>query len=793
MLLPIEWLKDFVKLDCSDRELADRLTLSGSHVESISDKGFVSKVVTGKIASIVDHPDADKLIICQVDIGGPEMLQIVTGATNVSEGDIVPVAIEGATLANGLKIKNTKLRGVPSNGMLCSYEELGFSDAVIPKESRNGIMIFPEEVALGIGIADLFKLKEGVIEFEITPNRPDCLSILGMARETAATFNQKLRLPRPNELSDDSIEVDVKLDSEGCLRYYGCVVEDIEIKPSPLWLQLRLMQAGMRPINNIVDVTNYVMLEYNQPLHAFDIDEMDHSQIVVRNGRVGEKLVTLDEVEREVTPDDIMITDGEKLLGFAGVMGGFIGEVTPQTKRIFLESANFAEKSVRLTSKRLNLRTEASTRFEKGLDPNQCQAAAERFCQLVEEIGAGKVVDGKVDVYPTKRKPVEVSMRFDRCNDLLGLELSKEEIIEYLHRLGFGVREFSDKLDVTVPTFRGDIISEVDLIEEVGRLYGFHRISPEPLRGELTEGGKSFARHWADRFKNLFISMGFDEVLTYSFISPKFMDRFNLEEDHPWRNVVRILNPLGEDFSVMRPTQIPTMIDLLVRNHNRGNEEFLGFEIGHIFTPMDEKQEKEPLQERALTWGGIGTDFYFMKDVLLEAFKRTGVKGISIQPREDHPLYHPGRCGEWRIDDVSIGFLGEIHPTVGKTYGMKKPMLIGEINLDKVIEHVTDEKQYEPLPKYPAVDRDLAIVVSQDVLVAEIESIVKDIGKDLLESFKVFDIYEGDQIEEGKKSIAFSLVFRRQDRTLKEEEIQEIVSKIRGALEEKLNASVRES
>lgn len=797
MLLPIKWLKDYVDIeDIDSKELADKLTLSGSHVESIIslDRG-IENVVVGRIEKIEKHENADKLLVCTVNVG-KETLIIVTGAKNVKEGDYVPVAIVGAKLPGGIEIEKTNFRGIDSFGMLCSLKELGYGDSVIPKHQKDGIMILNKEYPLGTDIKEILGLYGEIIEFEITPNRPDCLSIVGMARETAATFNKKLRFPKieiENEVDDihdyvESIEVDEDL----CNRYYTRVLKDVEIKESPLWLQTRLMEAGVRPINNIVDITNFVMLELGQPLHAFDLKKMKHNKIVVRTAREGEKIVTLDNVERSLKDTHLLITDGEEPIGIAGVMGGFNSEVTEDTKVVLIESANFSDKSIRKTSKSLGLRTEASTRYEKGLDPNLCKIAAERVCQLAEEIGAAKVVKGVIDVYPNRREEKSISLRPEKVNSLLGIKLSVEEMINYLERLGLRVDRSEEVLKVTIPTYRLDLGIEADLIEEIGRLYGFHNVESQPLKGELTRGDKAYDRIVAEKAKTVLQGLGYNEVMTYSFISPKAYDRINVEEDSPLRKYIEIMNPLGEDYSIMRTTLIPNMLDLLVRNYNYGVKECYAYEIGNTFIPKELPLKELPYEKKVLTIGMYGDeDFYDLKETVEIVFERLGIYGLEFIPEKNNPTFHPNRTALILKDGEKLGILGEVHIDVMENYDMDKRTYIADLDFDKIVKYANLERKYKPLPKYPAMVRDIAVVVDMDVTVGQIQKEILSKGEGLIEDVELFDVYTGEQVEEGKKSLAFSITYRSYERTLVDDEVNKIQNNIISALESSFNAKLR--
>lgn len=796
MLLPIEWLRDYIDIDMSGKDLADGLTLSGSHVESIEllNKG-VHGIVVGKILTIEKHPDADKLFVCMIDIG-KETLQIVTGATNLSQGDYVPVAKVGSILPGGLNIDKTNFRGLDSFGMLCSLQELGYSDNVISKEVRDGIFILDKEYPLGSDIVEILGLDNEVIELEITPNRPDCLSIIGMARETAATFNIALKEPTISIEGEEGHIRDylqaIEIESKNCPRYYARVVKDVKIAPSPLWMQKRLMEAGMRPINNMVDITNYVMLEYGEPLHAFDLEKVEGKKIIVRQAREGEKILTLDKVERKLEPNDLIIADENNPVAIAGVMGGFDSEITDNTRVVLLEGANFNEKSVRLTSKKFGLRSEASNRFEKGLDPNLAEIAVNRVCQLVEETGTGKVVESYIDVYENKSVEKHIVLRPERANKLLGLDLSIDDMLGYLNSLGIESQYENGIIKSRIPSFRLDLDIEADLIEEIGRLYGFHRIESKPLMGTLTRGLKPYVKTIEDKTKSFLLGLGFNEVMTYSFISPKAYDKINLAEDSKLRQYISLINPLGEDYSSMRTTLIPTMMELLGRNYNRNVESTYTFEIGNIFIPKQLPIEKLPDEKKVLSIGFYGNeDFYYLKESLDKTLARLGITGLEYVREEENPTFHPGRTARLLIDGKELGILGEIHVDVCENYGIDTRVYMAQIDFDKVVELSNFQKRYKPLAKYPSTSRDIALVVDEEVLVGEIEKIILKHGGGLIENIRLFDIYRGSQIPENKKSIAFSIVYRSYERTLKDKEVNEIQDAIIADLEETLDGQLR--
>ena len=790
MLLPIKWLKDYVDFDFDVKKLADGLSNSGSHVESviIPSEGL-DKIVVGKIEKIEKHPDADKLVVCSVNVGD-EVLQIVTGAPNVFEGAIVPVALHGSTVAGGVKIKKGKLRGVESNGMLCSLEELGFENSVIPKEARNGIFIFPEGTEIGKSALETLFMDSDILELEITPNRPDCLSIMGMAVETAASFDLKTKhkdIKIENEVDDfaDYFD-DIVIETENCNRYYSKILKNIKIGPSPLWLQAYLMQAGVRPISNIVDLTNFVMLEYGQPLHAFDLDSLTNKKIVVRMAKDGEETVTLDGETRKLTSDDILITDGSEIIGLAGIMGGLDSEITEKTVNVLLEGANFNKENIRKTSRRLNLRSEASSRFEKGIDPNLAKTAVDRVSQLAEMLGIAEVVGGSKDVGDFDKAPKEIKLRLQKVNDLIGVDFTIDEVANILNRLEIETEVKGDYLLAKIPSVRLDLGIEEDLIEEVARIYGYDNVEPKKLRGTLTVGRKPRFRNVEDRIKNLLIGLGYSEFMTYSFVSPSSYEKANYKEDE--KNIIRILNPLGEDYSIMRTTIVPSMIDALAKNYVRGNENVGGFEIGNTFFPTDGELPAEKLK---LTMGfyDLG-DFYYLKESIEKLLWYLGIEDLEVR-RKEVSFLHPGRSAEFILKGESLGVFGEVHPKVLENYGLKKKAYVAELDFDKIVENTIGNYTYKELPKYPTMKRDFAFVMDRDIDSVELEKISKKYGKELLESFKVFDIYQGENIEEGKKSVAFSLVFRAADRTLEDAEVTEICEKIVAEIESEIKAKLR--
>ncbi len=796
MLLPVNWLKNYVDLNISSKEISDGLTYSGSHVESITsmNKG-IENVVVGKIEKIEIHPNADKLLICMIDVGDG-VYTVVTGAKNLKEGDYVPIALPGATLPGNIDIGTTDFRGVESQGMLCSLKELGYADNVIPKEMKDGIFVFDKEYSLGENVVPLMQLNDDVIEFEITPNRPDCLSIYGMAREASATFKGELQEPEislNNEVDNiNSYTNGIEVETEACRRYYSRVVKDVVIKPSPLWIQTTLMNAGVRPVNNMVDITNYVMLELGEPLHAFDLDRLGGRKIIVRQADKGEKLTTLDDVERTLDENDIVIADENIAIGLAGIMGGLDSEITANTKTVLLEGANFSPRHVRLTSKKLALRSEASTRFEKGIDPNLCSQAVERVCELIEETGTGTVVNGVIDVNHTSASLHTIVLRPDRARKLLGVDMPDDDIVDYLERLQFKTTLKSGSIIAEVPTFRDDVKVEADLIEEAGRLYGFHNIESKPLTGALTRGEKPYNKQIEARVKSVLQGIGYNEVMTYSFISPKAYDKLNLPEEASERKYIILMNPLGEDYSTMRTTLMSNMMDLLGRNENKGIDEVLAYEIGYAFIPKALPVVDLPDEKQVLSIGFYGQkDFYFMKETLETVFERLGVKNLSYEREEKNPSFHPGRAATVYSGNVKLGIFGEVHPDVANNYELKKRSYIATIDFDKIVDLTDLDIKYRPLPKYPSMSRDIAVVVDEGVMVGEIDKVIRSHGKNLVESIELFDIYRGNQVEKNKKSVAFSIVYRSYEGTLTDSVVNDIQNKIILDLENRFDAKLR--
>lgn len=800
MLVPVKWMKQYVNIDDIEiRELADKLNSSGSHVEAIEkvDKG-VEKVVVGKILQIEKHPDADKLVITKIDVGEEEAIQIVTGANNISEGDYVPVALVGAKLPDGLKIKKGKLRGVPSNGMLCSADELGIDDSVVPKEQKDGIYILDGEYELGLDIRDVMNLSEEVIEFEITPNRPDCFSIVGMARETGASIGRRISMPSVELKSEEGNIVDyfsgiTVEDKELCKRYYARVIKDVKIGPSPMWMQTNLMEAGIRPTNNIVDITNYVMVELGQPLHAFDLDSLNGKQIVVGRATDGMTFKTLDGVERKLDSSMLLIKDGSGPVAIAGIMGGLDSEVTEETTSILIESANFDSKNVRLTSKKLGLRTEASSKFEKGLDPNISKLACERVCNLIEELGAGTVVSGLFDESAELPSEKEIRVSIDKINGLIGKEISEDRILSILNDLE--IQSTVEGRDVVskIPTFRGDIAIDVDIVEEIARVYGFENIESKPLEGILSRGKKTCKRNFEGDLKDFLVGMGLYEVMTYSFISPKVYDKLRIGESSVLRNYITLRNPLGEDYSIMRTTLMGNTLDVLARNYKHGVEDMMTYEIGNTFVPNELPVKTLPKEKKILSIGMYGAerDFFELKGVVENLLSYMGINHAEFVREENNPSFHPGRTACIICEDYLLGTIGEIHPEVLENYEIKERAYIAELDFDRLFYLSDMTKKYRSLPKYPAISRDIALLADEDMPVGDIDRVIRENGGKLVEEVKLFDVYVGDQIEKGKKSIAYSIVYRSEEKTLTDEEILPTHEKILSELESKLNISLR--
>ncbi len=793
MKLSREWLSDYTQIPATDKEYVDAMTMSGSKVEGFEHTGEgISRVVAGRVTFMKPHPDSDHLWVCKIDAGQARELTIVTGAQNVSVDDMVPVALDGSTLPGGKEIRTGSLRGVTSEGMLCSLGELGLDLHDYPYAIEDGIFILQEPCDPGDDIKKVLGLGDTVVEFEITNNRADCLSIIGLARESAATFGTELDIPDPQvEGSGDDINnyLTVRIDEPAlCPRYTARMVKNIRIEPSPAWLRRRLRAVGIRPINNIVDITNYVMQEYGQPMHAFDYSCVGGNKIIVRRARAGEELVTLDGNNRHLTPNMLVIADEEKPIGVAGVMGGGNSEIVDDTKTIVFESANFNGTSIRKTSIALGMRTDASSKFEKGLDPEGTIPAVQRACELVEMLGAGDVIDGMIDVVAEPARVVTLPLEPERVNRLLGTELSKEYMIEVLEKIGFTVENDI----ITVPSWRSDIEHYADIAEEVARFYGYDVIEPSMIAGNTVMGGYSpkqvFDRQLTARCR----ALGFDEILTYSFGSPTAWDKIRLPENSPLRDAFVIQNPLGEDTSVMRTTGLPSMLTTLATNMSHRNLAVRLYELATVYPKS--KTEGQLADEHAwlcLGMYGSGCDFYSLKGCVESILEGQRVENVSWHALRTNPSYHPGRCAEIRCDGQVIGVMGQIHPLVCEAYGLNGEIFCAELDSRKMRALQAPEHSYQPLPRFPSLSRDIALVCKDEIPVADLAATIRAAGGQYLESCKLFDVYKGEHIAAGFKSVAFSLSLRAKDQTLTDEHADQTVSAILDALKAQHDAVMR--
>ena len=798
MNLSLKWLHDFTNTDgITTKEYCDRMTDTGSKVEGFEVLGEdIENVVVAKVVSMERHPDSDHLWICQVDIG-KEVTQIVTGAQNVNVGDIVPAAIPVAHLPGNITIKAGKLRGVPSNGMLCSIAELGLTLHDMPEAIEDGIFILGKdyEDKIGMDVKEALLMNDTVVEFEITSNRPDCLSVIGLARETAISFDKPLNIPTPTvkELGDgDKIDnyLSVKIsDPDLCFRYAAKVVKNVKIAPSPLWLRMRLRAAGVRPINNIVDITNYVMLEYGQPMHAFDYSMLDGSAINVRRAADGELFKSLDDKDHVLDSTMLTICDEKKPCALAGVMGGANSEIKDTTTTVVFESACFLGSSVRVTAKKNGMRTESSARFEKGLDPENCMAGLLRACELVQLLDAGDVVDGTIDVYPTKPEAVILPLDADKINKFLGVDLSYDYMKDVLERLECKVH--GDK--ITVPSFRADLTCMQDIAEEIIRIYGYNKIKSTCIYAETTQGGRTPKQQYEVDTENLMYGMGFDQIETFSFISPKFYDKIRMPEDSALRKSVVISNPLGEDTSVMRTTALPSMLDVVARNINFSNEDVRLFEMATIYIP-NEDTSLLPAENKVITLGayGKGEDFYSIKGAVENILASAGIEKARFEAYADDKAYHPGRCAKvLTADGKELGIFGQIHPLTAKNYDIDIPVYAGQLSFDAIWDAADMTIDYKPLPKFPASTRDFSFVCDEELTVGAISEVIAKAAGKLLEDVKLFDIFRGEKLGAGKKSVSFRVTLRASDRTLTVEEADKASAKIIKALDEKLGIALR--
>ena len=795
MNLNRKWLnEEFVDLSgVPDREFVETMTIAGQKVETYErlDAGL-RNVVVGRVVSITRHTNSDHMWVCQIDVGAGEPVQIVTGAQNVHEGDLVPVAQHNSWLPGGVHITKGKLRGEVSNGMLCSLKELGLTLNDFPYAIEDGIWILQEDCKPGDDINTVIGNDDTVVDFEITNNRPDCYSILGLAREAAAAFNKPMRHHDPvvrggaaGELSE-LLEVEVPAE-DLCRRYTARMVRNVKIAPSPKWLRQRLRANGVRPINNIVDITNYVMLEYGQPMHAFDYRYVGSGKIIVRRSEPGEALTTLDGNVRTLTPGMLVIADETKPIGLAGIMGGENSEIMDDTVDVVFESANFNGTSIRQTALALGMRTEASGKFEKNIDPLLTLPAVDRACELVELLGAGEVMDGVIDVLNDIPEPRTIELEPDRINALLGTDISEADMVEYLRRLEIPVEGH----EIRVPSWRPDLVGMADIAEEVGRLFGYNNIPTTTFRGAATEGGYTEAMKLENRAGSLCRSLGYSEILTYSFVSPSIFDQIRLPEDSSLRNAMRIQNPLGEDASIMRTVALPSMLAILARNNAYHNDAVKLYELAKVYLPKPGQILPDEPKHLVLGTYGEHEDFFKMKGEI-EAFLRgMNVPEARYTAEKHDPTFHPGRCARVSVGGVDLGCFGQIHPLVARSYGIDGEIFAAELNFTALLSLQLPEKTYTPLPKYPAVTRDIAVVCDEAVTVAALSDCIRAAGGKLLRSVELFDIYRGKGIASGSKSAAFRLTLRADDRTLTDADSDGVVSAVLAALEKELNAKLR--
>ena len=805
MNTPLSWIKAYVpELECTTQEYVDAMTLSGTKVEGYTelDKNL-EKIVVGKILKIEKHPDADKLIVCQVQINEEgEEVQIVTGASNVKEGDKVPVVLDGGRVAgsahdnephpDGIKIKKGKLRGVPSFGMMCSIDELGSSVDMYPDACPDGIYILSDNEAykdapIGTDVPELLGMRDVVVEYEVTSNRVDCFGILGIAREAAATFRKPFVPPvvtvkENDEKASDYISVEVK-DTDLCSRYVARIVKNIKIEPSPEWLKRRLAAVGIRPINNIVDITNYVMEEFAQPMHAYDLDTIADKKIVVKRAENGEKFTTLDGQERELDNSILTICDGQKAIGIAGIMGGENTMITEDAKTLLFEAACFDGTNIRLSGKKLGMRTDAQAKFEKGLDPNNAKLAIDRACQLINELGAGEVVGGYVDVYPEERQPIRVAYDVEKINQLLGTDIDEDTMVGYFEMIDLPVDRAAK--EIIVPTWRQDVKCLADVAEEVARFYGYDNIPTTLPSGSATAGGLSLKLRVENIARDVAESFGFSESMTYSFESPKVFDKLKIDENDELRKTVVITNPLGEDYSMMRTLPLNGMLTSLSNNYNRRNKDVRLYEIANVYIPKALPVTELPDERTQLTLGMFGAgDFFDLKGVVEEVVEKIGLKNLkTYDPNAGKNFLHPGRQANIMYGDIVLGYMGEVHPDVADAYNIGTKAYVAVLDMPTIIENANFDIKYTGIAKYPAVSRDLSMVMKKDIMVGQVEEVIRKNGGKLLESCKLFDVYEGDQIAKGYKSVAYSISFRATDHTLEEKEITAVMDKVLKGLE----------
>ena len=804
MNTPLSWIKAYVpELNCTEQEYMDAMTMSGTKVEGYEKfDADLDKIIVGKIEKIEKHPDADKLVVCQVAIDEDgTTTQIVTGAPNVKEGQKVPVVLDGGRVAGGhdgkkvaggIKIKKGKLRGVESNGMMCSIEELGSSTDFYPDAAPDGIYILsdnPEykDAPVGSDAIALLGLRDANFEYEVTSNRVDCFGVLGIAREAAATFRKPFVPPvvtesGNDEKTEDYISVDVEA-PDLCSRYVARVVKNIKIAPSPEWMQRRLAASGIRPINNIVDITNYVMEEYAQPMHAYDLDTIAGHKIVVKRAEDGEKFQTLDGQDRELDSSILMICDGEKSVGLAGIMGGENSKITDDVNTMLFEAACFDGTNIRLSGKKLGMRTDAQAKFEKGLDPNNTMEAMDRACQLIEELGAGEIVGGCMDVYPEKKEPIDVAYDVDKINGLLGIDVSEDTMCEYWSLVDLVPDK--EKKCVHIPTWRQDVLRLADLAEEVARFYGYDKIPTTLPSGEATQGGVSYQTSICNIIRNVIEQYGFSEGMTYSFESPKAFDKLLIPADSELRKAIEISNPLGVDYSIMRTTPLNGMLTSLATNYNHRNKDVRLYELANVYLPESLPLTKLPEEKMMLALGMYGQgDFFDMKGCVETIFEKLGIRdAVTYEPKEGRPYLHPGRKADIVIDGETAGYLGEVHPEVADNYNLGTKTYIAVLDIAKLAEKADFDIKYQGVAKFPAVTRDISLVMKKTVLAGQVEEVIRKSGGKLLEDYHLFDIYEGENVGADEKSLAYSIRFRAKDRTLEDKDITAVMDKILKKLE----------
>ncbi len=799
MNTPLSWIKAYVpELECTEQEYMDAMTMSGTKVEFFEKfDADLSKIIVGKIEKIEKHPDADKLVVCQVAIDEfGSTTQIVTGAPNVKEGQKVPVVLDGGRVAGGhdgkktpggIKIKKGKLRGVESNGMMCSIEELGSSRDFYPDAPENGIYILSDnpayaDASIGSDAIELLGLRDANFEYEVTSNRVDCFGVLGIAREAAATFRKPFVPPvvpevGNDEKAEDYISVEVK-DTDLCSRYVARVVKNIKLAPSPEWMQRRLAASGIRPINNLVDITNYVMEEYSQPMHAYDLDTIAGRKIVVKRAEDGEVFQTLDGQDRELDSSVLMICDGEKSVGLAGIMGGENSKITDDVHTMLLEAACFDGTNIRLSGKKLGMRTDAQAKFEKGLDPNTAMEAMNRACALIEELGAGEVVGGSVDIYPEKREPIAVGYNVDKINSLLGIEVSEDTMCEYWSMVDL-IPDREKKI-VNIPTWRQDVLRLADLAEEVARFYGYDKIPTTLPSGEATQGGVSYQTVIQNVARTVVEQYGFSEGMTYSFESPKVFDKLLVPEDSKLREVIEISNPLGVDYSVMRTSPLNGMLTSLATNYNHRNKDVRLYELANVYLPKALPLTELPEEKMMLCLGMYGKgDFFDMKGCVEVILDKLGItKGVTFEPKDNRPYLHPGRRADILVGEETVGFLGEVHPEVADNYDLGTKTYVAVLDIEVLAKKASFDVKYIGVAKFPAVTRDISLVMKKSVLAGQVEEVIRKNGGKLLEDYRLFDVYEGENVGADEKSLAYSIRFRASDRTLEDKDVTAVMDKI---------------